>query len=492
MLPRPIHEVRLQELAFNNSPCFEVEDDPVSYLRLVGAALGPPPPGIFLPECDLRTGRRLTACLLKEQLLPEGRNLLAPLRLLSLRCLNWLSQQRPTAQDCYEQISSCVTAGVSAPSFAAQWQVHSVTVQQDLSSTAKCVRATQPEAGFEQPIKEVAAANSETESAALATNLQVPTAPPGLTFLVTQGTAAPAAVSAKLTIPAAAEPRPSSQIPETATISFARMQAQHQGFQALLPSVSLLQGYDSDDCTSPDIIAAAQAVNSRGTAEPVSASTGSVLTACACDQKKNCGFHDGAVCPNYTLPGSSFCHKCECVVEGCAGKQLLATGYCCSHIFRTASTELQLVRALGMAVAPQPVEEALRPADIQVLDKVIADYIQKHDILDPVFQVVAVWLEDPGWVETWSKNSLPRSSSPLDLVQALHKTIKEMSGHDIPEARYKLHDERCSGFSNCCFQLKVAAEVPPDAVEPVPSSELVYNIGRSKATWRLLTDRARG
>jgi hypothetical protein len=145
-----------------------------------------------------------------------------------------------------------------------------------------------------------------------------------------------------------------------------------------------------------------------------------------------------------------------------------------------------------MAVAPQPMEEALRPADIQVLDKVIADYIQKHDVLDPVFQVVAVWLEDPVWVETWSKNSLPRSSSPLDLVQALHKTIKEMSGRDIPEARYKLHDERCSGFSNCCFQLKVAAEVPPDAVEPVPSSELVYNIGRSKATWRLLTDRARG
>jgi hypothetical protein len=145
-----------------------------------------------------------------------------------------------------------------------------------------------------------------------------------------------------------------------------------------------------------------------------------------------------------------------------------------------------------MAVAPQPLEEALRPADIQVLDKVIADYIQKHDILDPVFQVVAVWLEDPGWVETWSKNSLPRSSSPQDLVEALHKTIREMSSHDIPAGRRNPHDDNCLGFSNCCLKLKVAAEVPPDAVEPVPPGELVYNIGGGKATWRLLTDRARG
>jgi hypothetical protein len=71
--------------------------------------------------------------------------------------------------------------------------------------TAECVRATRPVAGLEQPIKEAAASNSETESAALARSLQAPTASSGLAFLVTQGTAAPAAVSANRAVPAAAE-----------------------------------------------------------------------------------------------------------------------------------------------------------------------------------------------------------------------------------------------------------------------------------------------
>ena len=486
---------RLQELAFNNTPCFEVEDDPVSYVRIVGAALGPPPQGFFLPEYSFRIGHLQTAHLLKEQLLPEGRKLLDPLRLLSLRCLSWLSQQRPTAKDCYEQISSWVTAGVSVPSFVAQWQVHVSAVQQDLSATPDYVEATQSVAGIqksgvEQPLAELVAATSETGSVALVRNLPAPAALLNLASLVIQGTAAaPATVSANLTIPAEAEPRPSSQIPETTATSFARSQARQQGFQTLAPSISLLMGYDSDDNASPDITAAAQTLGSGGTAEPASASAGSAAAACACDRKKNCGFHDGTLCPDYARPGSSFCQKCQCVVEGCAGQQLSATGYCCNHIFRTASPELQLVRALGTAVAPQPLEEALRPADIQVLDTAIADYINKHDMLDPVFQVVAVWLQDAGWVETWSKNSLPRYCSPRDLVEALHKTIREMSGRDIPEAGYNLRDEHWLGSANCCFQLKVAAEVPPDAAEPVPPSELVYNIGRSKATWRLLQDR---
>jgi hypothetical protein len=186
--------------------------------------LGPPPEGFFSPDTSLRVGDHLAGSyLLKEQVLPEGRNLLDPLRLLSLRCLNWLSQQRPTAKDCYEQILSWVAAGVSAPSFAAQWQVHFFTVQQDLSSTADCIRATRPVAGvdksgMEHQVEE-AGASSDVGSQALARNLPVPTAPPGLALLVEEGTAAPATVSANLTIPAAAEPRPSSQIPETATTS---------------------------------------------------------------------------------------------------------------------------------------------------------------------------------------------------------------------------------------------------------------------------------
>ena len=332
--------------------------------------------------------------------------------------------------------------------------------------------------GIERQVEEVTGASSDVGPQTLSRNLAVP----GLTVYVEEGTAAPATVSANLAIPAAAEP---------GTATFAHLQARPQGFQALVPTMSFTKENGPDDCISLHIPATALDADSSGTAERASASAGSARTACACDRKKNCGFHDGAVCPDYALQGSSFCRKCKCMVEGCAGNQLLTTGYCCNHIFRAASAELQLVRALAIAVAPRRMEEALRPADIQVLDKVIVDYIKKHDILDPAFQVVAVWLEDPGWVETWSKNSLPRSSRPRDLVKALHKTIREMSGRDIPEASYNLRDERCLGFSNCCFQLKVAAEVPPDAAEPVPPSELVYNIGRGKATWRLLKDRVR-
>jgi hypothetical protein len=141
-----------------------------------------------------------------------------------------------------------------------------------------------------------------------------------------------------------------------------------------------------------------------------------------------------------------------------------------------------------MAVAPERLEEALVPADIQVLGKVVDEYIDKHEVLDPVFQLVAAWLKDPSWIETWSNNSLPRSSRPEDLVRAMHKTIKEMSGHHNQEAAFNLRSGRGLGFSNCCFQLKVAAKVRPGAAEPACTDNLVYNIGRRKATWRLLTD----
>ena len=157
-------------------------------------------------------------------------------------------------------------------------------------------------------------------------------------------------------------------------------------------------------------------------------------------------------------------------------------------MFRAASPELQLIRALGKAVVPEPLAEALVLADIQVLSAVVDDYIDKHSVLDPVFQLVAAWLKHPSWVKTWSNNSLPGSSRPEDLVKAIHKTIREMSGRHDPEAAFNLRSGRGLGFSNCCFQLKVAAKVGPGAAEPVSTDNLVYNIGSRNATWRLLQD----
>ena len=141
-----------------------------------------------------------------------------------------------------------------------------------------------------------------------------------------------------------------------------------------------------------------------------------------------------------------------------------------------------------MAIAPERLEEALVPADIQVLGKVVDEYVAKHEVLDPVFQLVAAWLKDPLWIQAWSNNSLPRSSRPEDLVKAMHKTIKEMSGHHNQEAAFNRRSGRGLGVSNCCFQLKVAAKVKPGAAEPAGTDNLVYNIGKRKATWRLLTD----
>jgi hypothetical protein len=69
----------------------------------------------------------------------------------------------------------------------------------------------------------------------------------------------------------------------------------------------------------------------------------------------------------------------------------------------------------------------------------------------------------------------------------MHKTIREMSGHHDQEAAFNLRSGRGLGFSTC-FQLKVAVKVKPGAAEPASTDDLVYNIGKRKATWRLLTD----
>ena len=501
----------MQELIYNNSPCFAIKDLQ-GHLQIVGAALGPPPEGVFPSKVVDEMAHSGTGILLKDRLLPSRREFLDPLRLLSLRCLSWAPRQRPSAKVCSDQIASWVAAGFSVPSFAEQWQEHATKVRLHVlgpetlpGSADDYIELHLPRAADDgteprQPAEELVAAGipSPGTPAPAATKLSPgneTALSAGFNFSHANKTPEPVMVLADVS---AAVDLPSSQPddpPDTAASALQRSRASPHCCTAPVPPTTFLKGYESDETLDSDmlpVLPVCPGEGGNGTAEPAPAAAANVLApaVCTCDRKRHCGRHGTAPCTNTAAPGFSYCDQCRCTIAGCAGKQLRKTGYCIEHIFRTASPELQLTRALGKAVAPELLEEALVPADIQVLSKVVDDYIGKHKVLDPVFQLVAAWLKDPSWIETWSNNSLPCSSRPEDLVKALHQTIRDMSGRHDPEAAFNLRSGRGLGFSTCCFQLKVAAKVKPGAAEPVCTDDLVYNIGSRKATWRLLTDLA--
>ena len=496
----------MQELTYNDSPCFAIKDLQ-GHLQIVGAALGPPPEGVFPSEVVDKMVNFGTANLLKDRPLPSRRQFLDPLRLLSLRCLSWAPRTRPTAQECGEQIASWIAAGFSLPTFTEQWQEHATKVR--LGAQGPDIRqgssddfieinlpqATDDGAEPRQPAEGLVSAGIPflgTPAEAAAPKLFPGDARPqteGSRSVPIDDTAESAVVPADV---ATADDLPSIQPnnpADTATSATQHSETPPRISQATIPAVAFLTGYDTDETSDSDVLPAGSDDNGDGAAEPAS-TVGDVQVpvTCTCDRKRRCGFHGIQPCTNVAAPGFSYCSQCKCTIESCAGKQLGKKGYCLEHMFRTASLELQLTRALGKAVAPEPLAEALVPADIQVLSTVVDDYINKHSAIDPVFQLVAAWLKHPSWVKTWGNNSLPRSSRPEDLVKAIHRTIREMSGRHDPEAAFNLRSGRGLGFSNCCFQLKVAAKVRYGAAEPVSTDNLVYNIGSRNATWRLLKD----
>ena len=165
--------------------------------------------------------------------------------------------------------------------------------------------------------------------------------------------------------------------------------------------------------------------------------------------------------------------------------QLCKYGYCYNHIWRSSPKELQLVRALGAALLPASLTQELCPANLQVFRFVCGDYIVKFQVLDPVFEVVAAWLDHPAWVQAWADNKLPPNSRPEALVSALHKTVRQMSGHQGADESFQERPNSGLGFFACCSWLGVVREISNSAEEPASGDDLVHNIGQNKATWQL-------
>ena len=207
---------------------------------------------------------------------------------------------------------------------------------------------------------------------------------------------------------------------------------------------------------------------------------------CTCS-RSDCGWHKG-LCANAADESSyrNFCSECTCQEQECGGKQVNRSGYCYKHNWHSSPPELLLIRALGTAVSPAPLIQEICPANLQVFRRVRSEYIFKFEELDPVFELVAAWLEHPWWMEAWCDNKLPPNSCSDDLVSALHKTIRQLSNRQSLEPDLEEPPRGGLGFLPCCLWLGVMEVMSPGAVLPASAEDLVPNIGHEKQTWRLV------
>ena len=412
-------------------------------MQSVGAALGPPPPGVFRAEMlEMLAGQAEigTENLLEDRCLPQGRACLEPLRLLSLHCLEWKPERRPVAQGCLEAIAEWLATADKPPSFSDLWEKHASEPVQAVSPEPGCPHVdSQPQ--VEQPeIAPAAPAENPAETAA--------------------GTFAP-------------------------TCS-----------QGVSQSRPFLKNYDSDseEELQSNTVASAAPANRTGSVSPATPATKDLsdlarlfskedyVEPCAC-VRKNCTSHKGP-CENLPRAGSLYCDLCCCREHGCNELQIKGVGFCKKHAFRACAEEMQLVRALGAVDERGIVDEWLFPADIQFFCKVCSDYIDQFEELDPVFEFIAAWLKHPLWINEWGKNKQEPNCHPNDLLKALHQTIRGMSGQHDPEASFNLRSGRGLGFSVCCNMLGVA-EKALGAASPA-DNDLVFDIGSKQDTWRLL------
>jgi hypothetical protein len=381
-------------------------------LHRLGAALGPPPEGIFSSDQFPRQCADIgTENLLTNIALPVGRACLEALRQLSLKCLSWEPAGRPTAQACLDSIEQWLSTTDPAPNFADLWFQHAAVLP------------------------------GEPPGAALP--LQKPTDEDRTAYEGLLETAAVAMTTSAQKSESQADSDPRARLESTTGNS------------------------------------------NKPKHKPNTPSPPEVPGQCGCT-RSHCGRHKGP-CPNTAVESSSFnfCSTCTCQEPDCGGMQLNRSGYCYNHIWRTSPPELQLLRALGAAVSPASLLQEICPANLQVFRRVCGDYIVKFQELDPVFELVAAWLDHPWWMEAWSDNKLPPNSCPDALVSALHRTIRQMSNRQSLELDSEEPPRGGLGYLPCCSWLGVIEVTSPGAVLPA-SEDLVLNVGREKQTWHLI------
>jgi len=208
---------------------------------------------------------------------------------------------------------------------------------------------------------------------------------------------------------------------------------------------------------------------------------------CSC-ARSVCGLHRKGRCANTASVHSFYkvCASCTCKEEDCGSLQYGKQGYCFFHQWRSWPPELLLVRALGAALSPASLTQELCPANLQVFRRVCGDYLIKFQKMDPVFEVVAAWLDHPAWVQAWANNRLPPNSGPEALVAAIHTTVRQMSSHRSSEADFQEKPTSGIGFFSCCSWLGLVEEIPTSPEEPAHREDLVDLVGPKKITWRLV------
>lgn len=386
--------------------------------------MGPPSEGLFLPGTFPRVSPgNGTGNLLTNLRLPLSRLCLEPLRLLSLTCLSWEPAHRPTAHSCSDSIQKWLSTSDPAPSFADLWLQHSSQLP------AKPNEYTQATPAQETKQDELGNDPALVEAAAFA-----------LAYASDQ---------------------------KLASTTTSNLTAGLKGRKS-----------DPDATKDPDPTGTSSLDSKR---KQQTCSTSEVSDRCACE-RSHCNWHRQR-CTNPALAGSvwKFCVTCTCREEDCDSMQLNKSGYCYNHSWRVAPPALQLVRALGAAVSPASLSRELCPANLIFFRQACSDYVVTFESLDPVFEVVAAWLDHPRWVEAWSDNKLPPNSNPEALVTALLKTIRQMSS----DPTFLELSQSESSFLACCSWLGIIEEIPAGS-QTVPSEDLWCWRGAENKTWLLI------
>ena len=115
---------------------------------------------------------------------------------------------------------------------------------------------------------------------------------------------------------------------------------------------------------------------------------------------------------------------------------------CLEHCHKATSLELQLLHALGQA----GLLEDLLPCHIECFYRACEDYLQEHSYLDPVFQVIAAWLEHPLCVAAWARCAPGPGAPAAQILQGLRAVAQEAAPSATDPVRQGLGLAACLQF----------------------------------------------
>ena len=151
--------------------------------------------------------------------------------------------------------------------------------------------------------------------------------------------------------------------------------------------------------------------------------------------------------------------------------------------------EFQLIKLLGDV----DLLEKLLPSDLVAFFNFCKAYRAKYSELDPVAEVLVAWLKDPVVIKIFEDLAPGPSSSSLDIVRALHATMKKYSGQYQKELGSCLHQGRGAGFTACINRLGIAQKMTAEEAYTqmclaTSADNFALNIGSNHDAYMLLEE----